>query len=78
MINKKLKKKKKGKRKDNENQVDDFVTCMEETPRFLDVVIAHDVNATIFFFFEREFQAMASAPDDSSLSTDQDISRFLV
>ena len=27
---------------------------MEETPRFLDVVIAHDVNATIFFFFLRE------------------------
>ena len=69
MINKKFKKK--GKRKDNEKQVDDFVTCMEETPRFLDAVIAHDVNATIFFFFfEREFQPMASASDDSSLSTD--------
>ena len=53
---------------------------MEETPRFLDVVIAHDINATIFFFFffEREFQPMASAPDDSSLSTDQDTSQFLV
>ena len=31
-----------------------------------------------FFFFEREFQPMASAPDDSSLSTDQDTNQFLV
>ena len=28
-------------------QVDDFVTCMKETPRFLEAVIAHDVNAAI-------------------------------
>ena len=52
---------------------------MEETPRFLDVVIAHDVNATIFFFFfEREFQPMVSVPDDSSLSSDQDTNQFLM
>ena len=32
----------------------------------------------IFFFFLREFQPMASAPDDSSLSSEQDINQFLV
>ena len=31
-----------------------------------------------FFFFEREFQPMASAPEDNSLSTDQDTNQFLV
>ena len=29
-------------------------------------------------FFEREFQLMASALDDSSLSSDQDTNQFLV
>ena len=29
-------------------------------------------------FFEREFQHMVSAPDDSSLSSDQDTNQFLV
>ena len=28
--------------------------------------------------FEREFQLMASTPDDSSLSSDQDTNQFLV
>ena len=32
----------------------------------------------IIFFFFREFQPMASAPDDSSLSSDQDTNQFLV
>ena len=33
----------------------------------------------IFFFLrEREFEPMASAPDDSSLSLDQDTNQFLV
>ena len=31
-----------------------------------------------FFFFKREFQPMASSPDDSSLSLDQDTNQFLV
>ena len=31
-----------------------------------------------FYFFEREFQSIASALDDSSLSLDQDTNRFLV
>ena len=31
-----------------------------------------------FTFFFREFQFMTSAPDDSSLSSDQDINQFLV
>ena len=31
-----------------------------------------------FFFFFREFQPMMSAPDDSSLSSDQDTNQFLV
>ena len=31
-----------------------------------------------FFFFLREFQLMASAFDDSSLSLDQDTNQFLV
>ena len=31
-----------------------------------------------YFFFLREFQPMASAPDDSSLSSDQDTNQFLV
>ena len=37
-------------------------------------------KSTIFFFFflEREFEPMASAPDDSSLSLDQDTNQFLV
>ena len=30
----------------------------------------------IFFFFEREFQPMASAPNNSSLLLDQDINQF--
>ena len=29
-------------------------------------------------FFEREFQLMVSAPNDSSLSSDQDTNQFLV
>ena len=33
-------------------------------------------NNIVFFF--REFQPMASAPDDNSLSSDQDTNRFLV
>ena len=32
----------------------------------------------IFFFFETKFQPMASALDDSSLSSDQDINQFLM
>ena len=35
-------------------------------------------NNNFFFFFFREFQPMASALDDSSLSSDQDINQFLV
>ena len=31
-----------------------------------------------FFFFEREFQLMASVPDNSSLSSDQGTNQFLV
>ena len=31
-----------------------------------------------FLFFEREFQPMASAPNDNFLSSDQDTNRFLV
>ena len=33
---------------------------------------------TIFFFFYRKFQLMASTPNDSSLSSDQDTNQFLV
>ena len=36
------------------------------------------VSPHVFFFFLREFQLMASAPDDGSLSLDQDTNRFLV
>ena len=37
-------------------------------------------NISLFFFFEREreFQLMASAHDDSSLSSDQNTNQFLV
>ena len=31
-----------------------------------------------FLFFFREFQLMTSAPDDNSLSLDQDTNQFLV
>ena len=31
-----------------------------------------------FFFFEREFQPMVSAPDDRFLLSDQDTNQFLV
>ena len=31
----------------------------------------------IMIFFEREFQPMASAPNDSSLSSNQDTNQFL-
>ena len=31
-----------------------------------------------FFFLKKEFQLMASAPNNSSLSTDQDTNQFLV
>ena len=31
-----------------------------------------------FFFFEREFQPMASASNDISLSSDQDTNQFFV
>ena len=42
-----------------------------------------DLQASIFymhffFFFLREFQPMAFAPNDSSLSLDQDTNQFLV
>ena len=33
---------------------------------------------TINIFFEREFQPMASIPDERSLSSDQDTNQFLV
>ena len=36
------------------------------------------VDCFFFFFREREFQPMASAPDDSFLSPDQDTNQFLV
>ena len=32
----------------------------------------------IFFFFLREFQPMASAPDDSSLSSNKDTDQFFM
>ena len=32
----------------------------------------------LFLVFFREFQPMASAPNDSSLSSDQDTNQFLV
>ena len=35
-------------------------------------------NLIIYDFFFREFQPIASAPDDSSLSSDQDSNQFLV
>ena len=35
-------------------------------------------TAGSYFFFLREFQPMAFAPDDSSLSSDQDTNQFLV
>ena len=35
-------------------------------------------NFLLIFFFFREFQPMASAPDDSSLSSNQDTNQFLV
>ena len=31
-----------------------------------------------FFFFWRKFQLIVSAPDDNSLSSDQDTNQFLV
>ena len=34
-------------------------------------------KAVFFFFFWREFQPMASTPDDSSLSSDQDTNAYL-
>ena len=34
------------------------------------------MNNAIFFFFKREFQLMASAPDNSSLLSDQDTNQF--
>ena len=37
-----------------------------------------EMSDEFFFFFLREFQPMASAPDDSSLSSDQDTNQFLV
>ena len=36
------------------------------------------MSVFIFFIFEREFQPMASASDDSSLLSDQDTNQFLV
>ena len=44
------------------------------------LLILEGFSQTVFFFFfkrEREFQPMASAPDDSSLSSDQDTNQFL-
>ena len=35
-------------------------------------------NLIIYDFFLKEFQSMASAPDDSSLISDQDTNQFLV
>jgi len=36
------------------------------------------VGGFSFFFFNRKFQPMASAPDHNSLSLDQDTNQFLV
>ena len=33
---------------------------------------------TFFFFFWKEFQPMASAPNDNSLLSDEDTNQFLV
>ena len=42
---------------------------------FLKLYYIYMKNA-IFFFFKREFQLMASAPDNSSLLSDQDTNQF--
>ena len=41
-------------------------------------VMKEGILLTIFFFFLREFQLMASALNDRSLSLDQDTNQFLV
>ena len=44
-----------------------------------EVIIAScDVVVFYVFFFFREFQLMASAANDSFLSSDQDTNRFLI
>lgn len=37
-----------------------------------------NIKSSNFFFFLREFQPMASAPDNNSLSSNQDTNQFLV
>ena len=37
-----------------------------------------NLNVGFFFFFFKEFQPMASIPDDGSLSLNQDTNQFLV
>ena len=42
------------------------------------IIIFFNNMHTFFFFFEREFQPMIFALDDSSLSLNQDTNQFLV
>ena len=43
-----------------------------------ETLIALREKSYFFFFFLREFQPMASAPDDSSLSSNQDTNQFFM
>ena len=46
--------------------------------RLAEIIEISTKKIITFFFLEREFQPMASALDDSSLSSDQDTNQFLV
>ena len=41
-------------------------------------ILTNSLYIYIYFFFETKFQPMASALDDSSLSSDQDINQFFM
>ena len=45
---------------------------------FVDYIFTIKLHNTVFFLESFNFQSMTSTPDDNSLSTDQDINRFLV
>ena len=55
-----------------------FIILHKEREMFMSIIFSQYFHKKFFFFFEREFQPIASASDDSSLSSNQDTNWFLV
>ena len=55
-----------------------FIILDKEREIFMSIIFSQYFHKKLFFFFEREFQPIASASDDSSLLSNQNTNWFLV